>query len=52
MSHAVTGHVQSAVAVERSLATLRAAGLVRLDDAEAPAVAAAVDGGRRKPEAR
>ncbi len=44
MSHAVTGHVQSAVAVERSLGTLRAAGLVRLDDAEALAVAAAVDG--------
>jgi hypothetical protein len=49
MSHAVTGHVQSAVAVERSLGTLRAAGLVRLDEAEA---LAAVDGGRRKPEAR
>lgn len=44
MSHAVTGIVQSAAVVERSLRALRSAGRVRLDDAEAAAVAAAVDG--------
>jgi methenyltetrahydromethanopterin cyclohydrolase len=44
MSHAVTGIVQSAAVVERSLRALRTAGRVRLDDAEAAAVAAAVDG--------
>jgi hypothetical protein len=44
MSHAVPGLLQSAAAVERSLQTLRSAGRVRLDNAEAAAVAAAVDG--------
>lgn len=44
MSHVVTALPQSAAAFERSLASLRAAGLVRLDDAEAAALAAAVDG--------
>lgn len=44
MSHAVTLLLQSAAAFERSLSSLRAAGLVRLDDAEAAALAAAIDG--------
>lgn len=44
MSHVVTVPLQSAAACERSLASLRAAGLVRLDDAEAAALATAVDG--------
>lgn len=36
--------IQSAAACERSLSRLRRAGRVRLDDAEAAAVAAAIDG--------
>jgi len=44
LSHASVGSIQSAAAFERSLQPLRAAGLVRLDDAEAAALAAAVDG--------
>ncbi|MFM8290543.1 MAG: hypothetical protein ACKOOF_06510 [Planctomycetaceae bacterium] len=44
MSRAVTVPIQSAAACERSLGSLRAAGLVRLDDAEAAALAAAVEG--------
>lgn len=44
MSHAAAGSIQSAAAFERSLTPLRAAGQVRLDDAEAAALAAAVDG--------
>ena len=44
MSHAVTVPIHSAASCERSLMALRMAGLVRLDDAEAAALAAAVDG--------
>jgi predicted nucleotidyltransferase len=44
MSKAVSVPLQSAVSVERSLQLLRAAGLVRLDDVEAAAIAAAVEG--------
>ena len=44
MSHASVGSIQSAAAFGRSLQPLRAAGLVRLDDAEAAALVAAVDG--------
>jgi len=39
-----TAPIQSAAAFERSLRQLRAQGLVRLDDIEAAALAAAVDG--------
>lgn len=44
MTHTVAGSVLSAAAFERSLTPLRTAGLVRLDDAEAAALAAAVEG--------
>ncbi len=44
MSQAVTIPPESDASFERSLASLRAAGAVRLDDAEAAALAAAVDG--------
>jgi hypothetical protein len=44
MAHAVTIPPQSAASFERSLRPLRSAGLVRLDDVEAAALAAAVDG--------
>lgn len=44
MSHVVAVPLQSAAAFERSLRSLRTAGLVRLDDAEAAALAAAVHG--------
>lgn len=44
MSHAVTDPVRSAASWRQSIASLRAAGLVRLDDAETAALAAAVDG--------
>jgi len=44
MSHAVTVAPQSASSFERSVQSLRAAGMVRLDDVEAAALAAAVDG--------
>jgi len=44
MPNAVTSPLQSATAVSRSLGSLRAAGRIRLDDVEAAALAAAVDG--------
>lgn len=44
MSQAVTASLQSAASFERSLRSLREAGQVRLDDAEAAALAEAVDG--------
>jgi hypothetical protein len=44
MSHGVTVPLQSAALFERALEPLRAAGLVRLDDAEAAALAASLDG--------
>ena len=44
MSSSVAASLQSSAAVARSLATLRAAGLVRIDDVEVEALAAAVDG--------
>ncbi len=44
MSSSVAASLQSAAAVARSLETLRAAGLVRIDDVEAAALAAAMDG--------
>lgn len=44
MAAAVTDSVVSAAACETSLAHLRSLGLVRLDDAEAAALTAAVDG--------
>lgn len=44
MSPAVTVQLQTADSFARALRPLRAAGLARLDDAEAAALAAAVDG--------
>ncbi|MFM8415302.1 MAG: hypothetical protein ACKOCX_11330 [Planctomycetota bacterium] len=44
MSPAVTVQLQTADSFARALRPLRVAGLVRLDDAEAAALAAAVDG--------
>lgn len=44
MSHAVAVSIQSAAAFARALQSLRAAGLVRLDDTEAAALAVAIDG--------
>lgn len=44
MPNAVTSPLQSATAVSRSLGSLRAAGKIRLDDVEAAALAAAVEG--------
>lgn len=44
MTSTATGPVQSAAAVARSLQRLRGQGLVRIDDVEAVALAAAIDG--------
>jgi hypothetical protein len=44
MATTVTAPIQSAAACERSLRHLRALGVVRLDDIEAAALAAAIDG--------
>jgi hypothetical protein len=44
MPPTVTGTAQSAAAFEKSLRSLRRSGTVRLDDVEAAALAAAVDG--------
>ena len=44
MSHAVTVSPQSTSSFERSVQSLRSSGMVRLDDVEAAALAAAIDG--------